>query len=63
MRRRLEGVGFSEVLVLPFYGHFYYHNFPVIRDIHRGLATLGLARKLDMRLLSSYAYIAVRKDG
>jgi hypothetical protein len=60
MRRRLEGVGFSEVLVLPFYGHSYYRNFPVIRDIHRGFT--ALARKMDMRLLASYAYIAVRKD-
>lgn len=59
MRRRLEEVGFGEVLIVPFYGHRYYQRFPLIRDIHRGFT--ALARKLDLRLLSTYAYIIVRK--
>lgn len=60
MRRRLEEVGFDEVLVQPFYGHRYYQRFPVIRDVHRGFT--ALARKADLRLLSTYGYIAVRKN-
>lgn len=59
MRRRLEEVGFAEVLIVPFYGHRYYQNFPLIRDVHRGFT--ALARRLDLRLLSTYAYIIVRK--
>lgn len=59
MRRRLGEIGFVEVLIVPFYGHRYYQRFPVIRDIHRGFT--ALARTLDLRLLSTYAYIVVRK--
>jgi SAM-dependent methyltransferase len=59
MRRRLESVGFDEILVQPFYGHRYYQRFPIIRDINRGFT--ALARKADLRLVSTYAYIAVRK--
>lgn len=59
MRRRLESVGFGEVMVQPFYGHRYYQRFPVIRDVHRGFT--AFARKVDLRLVSTYAYIAVRK--
>lgn len=59
MRRRLGEIGFAEVLIVPFYGHRYYQRFPVIRDIHRGFT--ALARRLDLRLLSTYAYIIIRK--
>jgi SAM-dependent methyltransferase len=59
MRRRLAGIGFAEVVIVPFYGHRYYQRFPVIRDLHRGFT--ALARTLDLRLLSTYAYIIVRK--
>jgi SAM-dependent methyltransferase len=59
MRRRLEEIGFAEVLIVPFYGHRYYQHFPLIRDIHRGFT--ALARRLDLRLSSAYAYIVVRK--
>ena len=59
MRRRLEEIGFAEVAIVPFYGHRYYQHFPGIRNIHRGFT--ALARTLDLRLLSTYAYIVVRK--
>jgi SAM-dependent methyltransferase len=59
MHRRLEDVGFAEVLIVPFYGHRYYRNFPLIRDVHRGFT--AAARKFDLRLFSTYAYIIVRK--
>ena len=60
MRRRLGEIGFAEVLIVPFYGHRYYRRFPLIRDIHRGFT--ALARRLDLRLSSTYAYIVVRKQ-
>jgi SAM-dependent methyltransferase len=61
MRRRLEQAGFAEVLIVPFYGHGYYRRFPLIRDMHRGFT--ALARRLDLRLFSTYAYIVARKAG
>ena len=60
MRRRLGEIGFAEVLIVPFYGHRYYRRFPLIRDIHSGFT--ALARRLNLRLSSTYAYIVVRKQ-
>jgi SAM-dependent methyltransferase len=59
MKPMLEAIGYSEVQVLPFYGHGYFERFPVIRDIHDRFTEL--ARKRDWRLIASYAYIAARK--
>jgi len=59
LRRMLETIGYREVVILPFYGHDYYRPFPIARDIHAWFT--GLARRRDWRLLSSHAYIAVRK--
>lgn len=59
LRRMLTGIGYREVVVLPFYGHDYYESFPVIRDVNAWLT--GLARRNDWRTISSHAYIAVRK--
>jgi SAM-dependent methyltransferase len=59
LQRMLSGIGYHEVAVLPFYGHDYYESFPGIRDVNAWFT--GLARRKDWRLLSSHAYIAVRK--
>ena len=59
LERMLSGIGYREVEVLPFYGHDYYESFPVVRDVNAWFT--DLARRNDWRLLSSHAYIAVRK--
>jgi SAM-dependent methyltransferase len=59
LQRMLSGIGYREVAVLPFYGHDYYESFPVIRDVNAWFTQA--ARRNDWRLLSSHAYIAVRK--
>jgi SAM-dependent methyltransferase len=59
LQRMLADIGYREVAVLPFYGHDYYESFPVIRDVNAWFT--ALARRNDWRLLSSHAYIAVRK--
>jgi SAM-dependent methyltransferase len=59
LQRMLAGIGYREVLVLPFYGHDYYESFPVVRDVNAWFTEI--ARRKDWRLLSSHAYIAVRK--
>jgi len=55
----LEGIGYRDVMVVPFYGHEYYRPFPVVRDIHARFTKL--ARDKDWRFFASYAYIAARK--
>lgn len=59
LQRMLSGIGYREVLVLPFYGHDYYESFPVIRDVNAWFTEI--ARRNDWRPVSSHAYIAVRK--
>lgn len=59
MKPMLSAIGYSEVAVLPFYGHGYFERFPVVRDIHERFT--ALARKHDWRAVAAYAYIAARK--
>ena len=59
MKPMLSAIGYSEVQVLPFYGHGYFERFPVIRNAHN--AFTEMARKGDWRTVASYAYIAARK--
>ena len=59
MKPMLQSIGYSEVQILPFYGHGYFERFPVIRDIHDRFTDLAKAN--DWRTLASYAYIAARK--
>jgi SAM-dependent methyltransferase len=59
MKPMLQGIGYREVAILPFYGHGYFDRFPVVRDVHAGFT--ALARKQDWRMVASYAYIAARK--
>jgi SAM-dependent methyltransferase len=59
MRPMLSAIGYREVAVLPFYGHGYYQNLPIVRDAHEWFA--GIARRRDWRTIASFAYVAVRK--
>lgn len=59
MKPMLEGIGYSEVQILPFYGHGYFERFPIIRNIHNTFTEV--ARKNDWSTIASYAYIAARK--
>jgi len=59
VRRMLSQIGYREIVILPFYGHFYYKRFPLVRTVHARFTEL--ARKHDWRLLATYTYIAVRK--
>ena len=55
----LKEVGFSETLILPFYGHDYFENLPVIREVDEAMT--HLAMRFDWRTLTPYAYILARK--
>jgi SAM-dependent methyltransferase len=59
LRPMLKEIGYSEVKIVPFYGHRYYQRFPIVRDVHAWFT--GLARRHDWRIFSSYTYIVVRK--
>jgi SAM-dependent methyltransferase len=55
----LRKAGFSDMGVFPFYGHDYFKNLPVFREIDNAIH--GFARRNNMATLSSYAYAIVRK--
>jgi SAM-dependent methyltransferase len=55
----LQKIGFSDTAVMPFYGHDYFKNLPVLREIDN--AVHNLARRKNITSLSSYAYAVVRK--
>jgi SAM-dependent methyltransferase len=57
--RTLEGIGFSEVIQIPFYGHDYYRHFPGMSTINRSVA--AFARSRDLRFMATYAYTIARK--
>ena len=59
LKPMLDAIGYSEVKVLPFYGHGYYEGLPIVRDIHQRFTDVARAR--DWSLIASYAYIAARK--
>lgn len=58
-RKMLDPIGFSEVHVMPFWGHGYLDRVPVAREIDA--AVNALAARLDVRLLTTYAFVLVRK--
>jgi len=58
-RRMLGPIGFSEIQIMPFWGHGYLDRVPVAREIDAGINRL--AAKLDIRLLTTYAFVLVRK--
>lgn len=59
MERMLRAIGFTEVEVRPFYGHFYYEKIPGLKQIHESFS--GLAARRDWTALGSYAYIRAVK--
>lgn len=59
MAPMLRDAGFSESLVVPFYGHAYFENLPVAREIDEAVTRLAI--RFDWRALTPYAYILARK--
>jgi len=55
----LREIGYSDVAVLPFYGHNYFERLPGLREVDNAVSSL--ARRFGISLLSSYAYTIVRK--
>lgn len=55
----LEQAGFAEHLVLPFWGSDYFRPIPGLRQLDDRFSRLSRAR--DLRLLTSHAYVVVRK--
>jgi SAM-dependent methyltransferase len=59
MRRLFERIGYDEVEIRNFYGHFYYETIPVLRDLESWFASLASRRQWSW--CSSYAYVIARK--
>ena len=59
MTRMFRRIGYREVEVRNFYGHFYYEKIPGLRQAHERFS--ALAAKRDWTFLSSYAYIRAVK--
>lgn len=57
--RMIQGVGFREVVIVPFWGHSYFLKLPVIRTIDELI--VSSARNRGLKALSSYAYSVARK--
>ncbi len=55
----LREAGFRETLIVPFYGHQYFENLPVIREADEAITRLAI--RFDWRALTPYAYILARK--
>ena len=55
----LTAAGFSETLILPFYGHEYFASLPVIREVDDAITRLAI--RYDWRTLAPYAFILARK--
>lgn len=59
MAAMLQSLGYREAAVLPFYGHDYFRNIPVLSLLDNWLSLT--AQRHDWRFLSSYAYCIARK--
>lgn len=55
----LTGIGFREVVVLPFYGYSYFWKIPGLRQVDAAFTRLARAR--DWRTFTSFAYVIARK--
>lgn len=60
MTRRLRGVGFEEVYVVPFWHHEYYARVPLLREADQ-MAQRAFAA-MNWSALASYAYVVARKS-
>ncbi len=56
---KLKSLGFSEVLIAPFYGHGYLRSLPGLRELEGALHVV--AERRDFRWLASYAYTLARR--
>jgi SAM-dependent methyltransferase len=61
LRPMLEKAGFSDIHVQPFWGHGYFKRMPLIREAD-DLFNRWAAR-IDWRLMSTHAFVLVRKAG
>lgn len=59
MRRLFNDIGYSRVEITNFYGHFYYENIPVLREVQDWFAKMAEERQWPWA--SSYAYIKAYK--
>lgn len=59
VQSHLERVGFTEVTMLPFYGHHYFDNVPVLKHLHP--ICTRWCKDHDVRLLASRMYLLARK--
>ncbi len=59
LRPMLERAGFSDIHVQPFWGHGYFKRMPVIREADDLFNRL--AARIDWRLMSTHAFVLVRK--
>lgn len=59
MAPMLREAGFSESLIVPFYGHQYFEKLPIVREVDEALTRLAI--RFDWRALTPYAYILARK--
>lgn len=59
MSSMLKEIGYRQVEVRTFYGHFYYEKIPGLRVLHRHFSSL--AAKRNWHVFSSYAYIFAHK--
>lgn len=59
LRPMLEKAGFSDIHVQPFWGHGYFKRMPVIREADDLFNRL--AARIDWRLMSTHAFVLVRK--
>lgn len=55
----LNGIGFRNVLVLPFYGYSYFWKVPVLREIDAAFTRFVSER--DWRTFTSFAYVIAEK--
>lgn len=59
LRRVLEPIGFSEIVVLPFWGHHYLARVPGLRELD--FAFNRFSARADWRVFTTYAFVIVRK--
>ncbi|MBB4200981.1 SAM-dependent methyltransferase [Rhodoblastus sphagnicola] len=55
----LRRAGFSNAVILPFWGYSYFSKFPILRDVDA--AFNRLAERRDWRAASSFAYVVATK--
>jgi hypothetical protein len=59
MRKLFDRIGYENVEIRNFYGHFYYETIPLLRDLESWFSSL--ASRKQWSWCSSYAYVIARK--